>query len=204
MLIDLHCHSKYSTDSKSEPEELIERAIELGIDGLCFTEHDSYEASEPIGRIKAPEGFAILRGAEVTTDHGHILVYGANEDFWKEHLERGIVKLDRLLELAHEHGAVLAPAHPLRSSYTSIGAKVREFSGFSAIETHFKGASVFQLMMALETRKLMGLPSIGGSDCHRPDQMGTFATEFDCRIGDMNDLIVRIKNGHSKGVQLKG
>jgi len=39
MKIDLHCHSKYSQDNYLEPEEVIEQAIKMNLDGVCFTEH---------------------------------------------------------------------------------------------------------------------------------------------------------------------
>jgi histidinol phosphatase-like PHP family hydrolase len=39
MKIDLHCHSKYSGDNHLEPEDVIEEAIKLNLDGVCFAEH---------------------------------------------------------------------------------------------------------------------------------------------------------------------
>jgi predicted metal-dependent phosphoesterase TrpH len=44
MRIDLHCHSKYSTDNFLEPEDLIQKAVERMLDGVCFTEHFSVGA----------------------------------------------------------------------------------------------------------------------------------------------------------------
>jgi histidinol phosphatase-like PHP family hydrolase len=42
MKIDLHCHSKYSGDSHLEPEDVIEQAIKLNLDGVC-EERDSVD-----------------------------------------------------------------------------------------------------------------------------------------------------------------
>jgi histidinol phosphatase-like PHP family hydrolase len=51
-VIDLHVHSKFSGDTDAEPEELIIQAVKLNMDGLAFTEHYSYEASETIEMLK--------------------------------------------------------------------------------------------------------------------------------------------------------
>jgi DNA polymerase III alpha subunit len=35
-LVDLHTHTKYSQDSKNEPEDSCKRAIELGLKGVAL------------------------------------------------------------------------------------------------------------------------------------------------------------------------
>ncbi|MBR0419109.1 MAG: histidinol-phosphatase HisJ family protein [Erysipelotrichaceae bacterium] len=42
MLADYHVHSEFSDDSRETMEKQIERAIELGFDELCFTDHVDY------------------------------------------------------------------------------------------------------------------------------------------------------------------
>ena len=38
---ELHCHSSYSfLDGASSPEDLVTRAVELGLSGLALTDHD--------------------------------------------------------------------------------------------------------------------------------------------------------------------
>jgi len=36
MRIDLHCNSKYSSESRLGPEDVIEQAIKLNLDRVCF------------------------------------------------------------------------------------------------------------------------------------------------------------------------
>jgi histidinol phosphatase-like PHP family hydrolase len=36
MRIDLRCHSKYSEDNHLQPEEILEQAIKLNLDRVCF------------------------------------------------------------------------------------------------------------------------------------------------------------------------
>ena len=73
MGIDLHCHTKYSGDNYLEPEELIEQAIRLNLNGVCFTEHGFLLDSWVIEKIRVPEDFYVFRGAELSTSHGHLL-----------------------------------------------------------------------------------------------------------------------------------
>ena len=83
MKVDLHCHTKYSGDNDLEPEELIEKAIKMNLDGVCITEHSSPLDPWVIEGIKVPLGFYVFRGAELYTSHGHLLVYGLKEDSWE-------------------------------------------------------------------------------------------------------------------------
>lgn len=39
MKSDFHMHTSFSTDSKAEQKEMIEQAIRLGLNTICFTEH---------------------------------------------------------------------------------------------------------------------------------------------------------------------
>lgn len=38
-LCDYHIHTRYSSDSSEEPENIINHAISLGLDEICFTDH---------------------------------------------------------------------------------------------------------------------------------------------------------------------
>lgn len=40
---DMHLHSTFSADATATPEEQIARAIALGLDGICFTDHCDYD-----------------------------------------------------------------------------------------------------------------------------------------------------------------
>ena len=80
MWIDCHCHTRFSYDNWLEPLDLIRRAKAIGLDGVVVTEHHSYEASAPVETIARDEGFLLLRGVEISTDRGHLLAYGIEDD----------------------------------------------------------------------------------------------------------------------------
>ena len=45
-LCDYHIHTRYSSDSTEEPENIIRHAIELGLDEICFTDHTDLDYPE--------------------------------------------------------------------------------------------------------------------------------------------------------------
>ena len=77
MIFDLHIHSvKGSSDSSLTTDILLEKAIDIGLSGVCLTEHSSItNISDVINKFEK-SGITLLRGLEVSTDMGHILVFG--------------------------------------------------------------------------------------------------------------------------------
>ena len=45
MLWDTHLHTRYSGDSTAEPEDMVQAALQHGLDGICFTDHIDYDLS---------------------------------------------------------------------------------------------------------------------------------------------------------------
>ncbi len=46
MLWDLHMHTNYSGDSDATPDSMVQRAIELGLSGICITDHEDLDYPE--------------------------------------------------------------------------------------------------------------------------------------------------------------
>lgn len=43
MRADFHMHTSFSTDSDTEPEKMVEKAIALGLEKICFTDHQDLD-----------------------------------------------------------------------------------------------------------------------------------------------------------------
>lgn len=75
---DLHCHSLCS-DGTLEPQELIQKAKEVGLQGLSITDHDTLKAYE---NLIIPEGFIVGIGVEFSCEYHrssvHVLGYDVN------------------------------------------------------------------------------------------------------------------------------
>jgi len=203
MRIDLHCHSKYSQDNFLEPRELIEQAIKIGLDGVCITEHHSMIPLWPLERIKIPEGFYVFRGLEISTDLGHLLVYGIKDDSWNPWASNTYLDVHRVIEDVHRLGAICIPAHPFRG-WDSFGEAIFQIEYIDAIETHNGLDTEDRNQKAIHAAKIRNLPSIGGSDCHNKNQVGRAFTEFKNTVYTMEELIEEIKRGNCRGITLSG
>jgi predicted metal-dependent phosphoesterase TrpH len=205
MWIDTHCHTKYSHDNWLEPVDLIRRAKLLGIDAVCITEHHSYEASEPVERIGRDEGFLVLRGVEISTDRGHLLAYGVEDDGWNIWGKDNYLPLNGVIEQIQRRGGIAVPAHPFREvGLASFLESVLEVQGVSAIESHNGGNRDSDNDLAVAAALHMGLPTLGGSDCHKVPAVGRCATEFAEPVTCMREFIAAIKAGTCRGAYFPG
>lgn len=203
MKIDLHCHSKHSRDNLLEPEAAIRAAHRRGLDGLCFTEHDSQWASWPAELVEAPEGFVVLRGVEISTDAGHLLAYGLVDDRWNLWDRTRYLPAREVIAVVHRLGGICVAAHPFRG-YDSMWPQAEELEGVDAIETHNGRDGVTAQEKAVALADKLGVPSIGGSDAHRVEQVGLAYTELDSEPSTMSDLIAAILSGGCRGQRLEG
>ena len=78
MKFDHHMHTiRHSPDSEIDPLLLIERAREIGLDGVVITEHDyQWEADELAELAARAAPLRVFSGAEISAREGHFLVYG--------------------------------------------------------------------------------------------------------------------------------
>lgn len=198
-LIDLHVHSKYSGDSDSEPEEIIENAIERGFDGIAFTEHYSYEASEPVETLKEKYRghLLILRGVEFSTKEGHCLIFGFNTD---KYLQK-YTPVEDVIKIVQSAGGVVIPSHPFRGT-NSLGECIRSLKGLFAIEG-YNGYNMHPYnLKAVEFAEEWGLSFTGGSDAHESHEVGQCYTEFYEKVTEEN-FIRLLRSGKYTGKDIR-
>src|SRR5665213_1577642 len=66
---ELHCRSNFSfLEGASHPEELIERARELGLEALALTDRDGLYGAVRFAKAAKPANFAAIAGTELTLD----------------------------------------------------------------------------------------------------------------------------------------
>jgi hypothetical protein len=191
---DMHVHSKYSFDNDADPEEIILAAVELGLDGIVFTEHDTYEGSEPVELLKEKYGkyITILRGMEFSAPSSHILVYGIKEDLSSL---AGVPETIFIKEVLR-YGGIAIPAHPFR---IGLGYSIAEMENIIAIEGMNGHNSPKENKLAVDMAGKLAVPFIGGSDAHHPERVGFCYTEFlDDDINEDNFLEV-LKAGRYRG-----
>ncbi len=197
--LDLHVHSKYSTDNNSDPEESVLRAIELGLQGIVFTEHYYYAASEPVEILKDKyrNSIAIFRGVEFSTAEGHCLIFGVDTD------KLGVrhAPVEDVIRFVGEAGGVVIPSHPYRPG-TSLGDLVKSVQGITGLEG-YNGANSYSFnAKAVDAAKALKLPYTGGSDAHAPGEVGSCYTEFREAVTDEN-FINLLRAGNYRGVDTR-
>ena len=95
--VELHCHSAYSfLDGVSLPEELAQRASELGHTALALTDHNSVSGSMELAQSALDHGIRAIHGAELDLVGGrHITLLVRDEHGWRN--------LCRIITHAHAH-----------------------------------------------------------------------------------------------------
>ena len=196
MLIDLHCHTKYSGDNRLEPVELIRTARERGLDAVCITEHDSFCASEPVEKTAQKEGFLVFRGAEINTDKGHILTFGVRDDSWKSKNNGYYSRINDIRPKVEAGGGILVPAHPFRMvGAASASNSLFDMDYIAAMEVLNGENTTHENKMATEAWAKLAIPGTGGSDCHYTNMVGAFATSFENKVSTIAELIGEIIAG---------
>ena len=205
MWIDYHCHTKHSYDNWLEPLDLIRRAKAIGLDGVVITEHHSYEASAPVEAVARDEGFLVLRGVEISTDRGHLLAYGIEDDGWNVWGRDTWLPLDEVIARINALGGICVPAHPYREfGVCSLLDGLLELRGIAAVETH-NGVNVdSDNALAVTATRHLGLPALGGSDCHKVAAVGRCATEFRQPVTDMASFIAAVRGGACRADYFSG
>ena len=112
MRFDLHMHTRrHSPDAETDPFELVQAAINAGLDGVVITEHDFLWPEPELEELRAAApGLVILAGIEVTGRGGDVLCYGVTDPLA---IPRGIAWPELCREVHRQGGACVA-AHPNR------------------------------------------------------------------------------------------
>ena len=195
MIVDMHVHTNISSRCSSiQPEELVDRARELGLDAVAVTEHSTHKGAQIVHDYARERGFRVFRGMEVYTELGDMLVFG-----WKEHVRYYLFPFKDLRKEVEERGGIIIPAHPCRG--LDVRHKHRhELAGelldaIVAIETRNGLITKKGNDQAERIRKKYGLFGVGGSDAHHVSHLGRCLTVFEDEPGDDKELIEVLRGG---------
>jgi predicted metal-dependent phosphoesterase TrpH len=193
-VIDLHVHTfPASRCSSASADLLIEEARRIGLNGLCFTDHNHVWAPERVEELRQRHGFAIFGANEITTDQGDMLVFGLQRDI------QGIIKLQDLRQEVLAAGGFLIVAHPFRGFLTFSGDQLGLTPERAAQRPLFQCVDAIEVLNGKVTEKenrfassvaeSLRLPVTGGSDAHDVEEVGAYATRFSVEIHTEVELI---------------
>jgi predicted metal-dependent phosphoesterase TrpH len=169
--LDLHNHSCASRDSKASVDELIETALQLGLDGFALTDHDSTAANAEAMEKGTAAGLVVIPGCEVSTRAGHVLGL-----FLEEAIEP-CASVRQSLARLRQVGALNVVSHPLRKgggmARQVIEGNLDLIDGLEALNPD---NTPFGNRVAWQIGREYGRLQTGGSDTHTVRNMGYAVT----------------------------
>ena len=188
MLVDTHLHTfEYSADSFLPIAEAVARAREMGVDGLCVTDHDSLAARPVIREWRRRFDFPLFLGVEILTTAGDFVVFGLDM------VPRGMPSPQELLAHIHDIGGAAVAAHPYRNNGRGAGSLINTLPGLDGVEC-FNGSTPPQTnLRAWREASKRGVALLGAADSHLRERVGLFVTDFDGTLKDEGDLIAAVK-----------
>jgi len=210
MILDLHLHSEASDDSRAPVEAylkiLARKREERPLDGFVLTEHRKFDPRADYRDLEDKYGLRILRGAEVETEYGHILVFGVNADILRR-FDFGDIRLpaQEVISEVERMGGLATPCHPGRVNVGLCAHYENKpvLEGVVAVEALNGGSKTAENERVKDLMAQHGYHGFGGSDSHLVSFIGICATEFDAEIADEEDLVVALKAGAYRAVDFR-
>ncbi len=202
--LDLHSHSTDASDDAGGTVEgylkwiAARRKRGYLVDGFVLTEHRQFDPSVSYEALAEQYETVVLRGAELETEVGHVLVYGISEEFARRFdLSSVFLPSAEIFRIARETGGFAVGAHAGRAS---IGLAEHVAGGYSlegveAVETLNGGSSDAENTIALELAQEHGLGSVGGSDAHYVSAIGRCLTAFARPVASIEALVAELAAG---------
>ena len=198
LLLDLHCHSRFSADGVAEPEALVAEARLKGLHGFAITDHntsacvDYFEEHGFLNKAGLPvDGLLIIPGQEITTAEGHLLALGVRlpDDL------KGIPAL-AAVKLIHEQGGLAIPPHPYDRFRAGIREPVLETLELDALEV-FNAATTLKRYNrhAFDYAQSRGLPMTASSDAHDSEALGTAYSILEADTFSVAGVLEAIRKG---------
>lgn len=193
MKFDLHVHTRFSKDSDADIDAIISYAEKHGLDGFAVCDHDVIEGGHFSVKRAAELGSSliVIPGVEISTSEGHLLVLNI-----KERIEPGLSPVETIKRARAQNAVVILP-HPFK--LTSHGIGYVEGLDVDAVEVlNSRCLTNGPNNKARAAAISVGLPQVGGSDCHMPEMVGMSYTEVDVQERSLDAVLDSIRQGKVK------
>ena len=197
LLLDLHCHSRFSADGVAEPEALVREARVKGLNGFAITDHNTCECVDYflthgyMNKEGLPvDGLLIIPGQEITTAEGHLLALGITLPDLK-----GIPAAEAV-KLIHQEGGLAIPPHPYDFFRAGIREHVLQTLPIDALEV-FNAATTLKRYnkQAFAYAQNRGLPMTAASDAHDHVALGTAYSILEADTFSVAGVLDAIRKG---------
>jgi hypothetical protein len=163
--VDLHLHSRYSPDSSTTLEAIIERCRERGLDRIALTDHNVVEGAL---KLKAMAPQLTIVGEEAKTREGELIGL---------FITRRIppyLPVEDAMDLVHEMGGLTYVPHPLdrNRAHYSEERLVALAPRIDIVETYNPWADSAANAAAASLAAELGKVTATGSDAHGVIELG--------------------------------
>ena len=176
------------------------------MDGIALTEHRGFDLEVDYTPLAERYDAVVLKGAEIETDMGHVLVYGVTAELMDMFDFKDIaLPASEVFKAARDTGGYAIAAHPGRPriglwQHVQNGAQPE---GVQTIERLNGGSSAEENDLAGRMAQEYGFHCVGGSDSHYVSTIGRCITRFDRRITRIEDLLEELNLGDFDAVRLE-
>ena len=189
MRIDLHLHSRFSHDSSSTLESLIQRCREVGLDRIALTDHNTVEGALELAKL-APE--LTIVGEEAKTREGELIglfITGRIPPF---------LRPEESMDLVHEMGGLTYVPHPLdrNRAHFSPHRIVEMADRIDIIETYNPWCEPAANQAAAALANDLGKVTATGSDSHGLAELGRSWMEIEEFDGPADFLVKLARSRH--------
>ena len=202
--LDLHVHSSDGSDDAGGSVEgylkwvQAKRKQGFRIDGFAITEHRRFDPEVDYSELAARYDAVVLRGVEMETDIGHVLVFGVTPAFLaKFDLKRVDHPYIDVFREAWETGGVAVAAHagrPRIGVVDHFDERSVNLKPIMLAETLNGGSSDFENARGHDLAVEHGIGELGSSDSHFVSALGRCMTRFDRPIRSVEDLVAVLRD----------
>ena len=194
MKIDLHIHTNFSWDGFSSPKEVVDSAVQKGIDCICIVDHNEVKGATEAIKYAFDKNILVLPGIEILSLEGDTL--GINV---KKIIPDFRTPEETIQEIKKQGGMAVIP-HPF---WPLSNLKNNREALLSADAIEVLNADMFRFInkKALAFSKKYDVAFTAGSDAHRAKFIGRAYLEIPQNNLSEKEVIEQIKN---KAGQIKG
>jgi predicted metal-dependent phosphoesterase TrpH len=209
-VLDLHAHSEASEDSRAPVEAYLNwiklRSSEPALDGIVLTEHRQWNERADYRALEDKYAIMVLKGAEVETDYGHMLVFGVNGDITRRFDFANVrIPAQRFVSEVARMGGIVVPCHPGRPNVGLCAHYERKppLDSVIAVEILNGGSRKGEDERSAQLAAKFGYKATGGSDSHLVSLIGLCATQFEARVSSIEDLVSELSRGRYEPVDFR-
>ena len=201
---DLHVHTKYSIEPGVfrgllgatpfyGPRSVFEAAIERDMQVVTITDHDTMKGADLAEKIykknkRYRDSFIFTKGEEISTDKGHLLGIGMQEEIPKG------TPVEEAIDSIKDQGGVSIAAHPF--SVYGLGFELNRLK-LDAIEV-INPLAILSFMFIGNLRakrmlKKLDVGAVAGSDAHVLSTYSRVFTRFSLKTATEDEVLKQIR-----------